>query len=77
MLLFPPPQKKQTKQDIILVAIGVAGYLAGAAAIATYADQWREFSNNNSQSALRATYQRVTNATTAAAVSLILIFMLI
>ena len=61
LVCYSPP-----KQDIILVAIGVAGYLAGAAAIATYADQWREFSNN-------ANYQRVTDATTAAAVSLLII----
>jgi hypothetical protein len=54
-------------QDIILVALGALGYLAGAAAIATYANRWREFSNTDSN--FESTFQRVTIATAAAAVS--------
>ena len=52
-------------QDIALVAVGALGYLAGAAALANYANRWRSFRDNQFQS----TIDRITNATGAAAVS--------
>ena len=55
-------------QDIVLVGIGAAGYLAGGAAIANYADSWSEFANVDSP--FQNTVRRVATATGAAAVSI-------
>ena len=55
-------------QDVILIAIGAAGYLAGAASLANYANSWREIQNVSGD--LANTVARVTNATAAAAVSM-------
>ena len=52
-------------QDVILVAIGAAGYLAGAGALANYAEMWRGARSPGFEN----TVARVTNATAAAAVS--------
>ena len=54
-------------QDIILVAIGAAGYLAGAAALATYVGEWRNAADANPS--IRSTITRVADASAAAAVS--------
>ena len=74
MIEYPPPPPPHTHiiivQDIILVAIGALGYLAGAAAIATYANRWRELSNTGTDSnQFESTFRRVISATVAAAVS--------
>ena len=51
----------------MLVGIGAACYLAGAAAMANYADRWREITDVSSE--FESTLRRVTDASAAAAVS--------
>ena len=60
-------------QDIALVGVGAACYLAGAAAMANYASRWREITDVAQE--FQSTLTRVTDASTAAAVSLSMIIL--
>ena len=52
------------------MAIGAAGFLAGAAALANYSSSWREYINDNR---FASTVRRITDAAAAGAVSVVVL----